>query len=104
MNYLEVTDPEATRGLTRREKPDYLEFQCPACLGYGGWILKRDAYGPDQHFKCHCGQCYGWGWVHEIDAHCVHDLKEIKPSEPWRCWHTYECTKCGRQLSYDSSD
>lgn len=36
-------------------------------------------------------------------ALCYHDYKEIAPSQPWACWHTEKCTKCGHTWSYDSS-
>lgn len=83
---------------------------CPKCHGYGGWNLRLNAYRgetPDQrHFRASCGQCWGWGWVAREgpDATCVHEYREIEPDQPWRCWHTIQCTKCGRTRSYDSSD
>lgn len=89
---------------------------CPKCHGYGGWNLKLHAYPPvyvqctseppiRQHFQAACGQCWGWGWVTPgPDADCVHTYQEIAPDQPWRCWHTIQCTACGRTRSYDSSD
>jgi hypothetical protein len=83
---------------------------CPKCFGHGGWNLRLNAYRgttPEQrHFRASCGQCWGWGWVEtaSLDATCVHDYVGIAPDQPWRCWHTIQCTKCGATKSYDSSD
>lgn len=91
--------------------PDMKHFTlCPKCHGYGGWNLELNCYGkpgdpPEmRHFRASCSQCWGWGYVESADAECVHEFKEIKPDQPWRCWHTIQCTKCGRKKSYDSSD
>ena len=104
--YLEPDDPEATRGLTKKEplKDHSLKYLCPVCQGFGGWILKRDAYGPDQHFKCCCSQCNGWGYVSEHDRDCIHTWKRIPNTSGFRCMSSYACTKCGREVEYDSSD
>jgi hypothetical protein len=61
---------------------------------------------PEQrHFRAFCFQCHGWGWVQPgLDADCLHEFKEIAPDQPWRCWHTYKCEKCGKTKSVDSSD
>lgn len=77
---------------------------CPLCKGYGGWTLKLDAYGLGKHFRAFCRQCWGWGWAKGADATCIHDYKEIAPDQPFRCWHTIRCTKCGETKSYSSDD
>lgn len=105
--------------------PDYSEL-CPLCKGHGGWNLKLNSYPlrdledtPDNrhkysHFRGHCSQCNGWGWVKEgsLDATCIHDYNEISYDEcrklnvyhAGRCWHVYKCSKCGETRGYDSSD
>jgi len=75
---------------------------CPVCHGHGCWNLLLNRYGPGQHFQAFCRQCWGWGWVE--DGTCVHDFREVAPDQPFRCWHTERCTKCGRTRSYSSDD
>src|SRR5579862_7746155 len=99
---------------------------CPKCQGYGSWNLILNAYSlhgkPDTsenrrkyaHFRCSCGQCNGWGWVrtNSLDSTCIHDYKEISSTQARElgiahygmCWHVYQCTKCQRTMSVDSSD
>jgi len=85
---------------------------CPVCHGHGYWNLRLNAYGKpgdppaQRHFRAFCRQCWSWGWVktESTDSSCVHEFKEIAPDQPWRCWHTIKCTKCGETRSYDSSD
>lgn len=113
--------PDATdfTDMTMRLKPDQLFpnslqgrdwVECPKCRGYGGWNLRLNAYRGDtperRHFRASCGQCWGWGWVEQDgpDANCIHDYREIKPDQPWRCWHTIKCKRCDRKRSYDTSD
>jgi hypothetical protein len=100
---------------------------CPLCKGYGGWVLTVNAYPLPQgmedtaenrakycHFRAHCRQCAGWGWVKRNgeDAECVHEYRELSVEEcrtkrikHWgMCWHVHECLKCQRTMSTDSSD
>lgn len=100
---------------------------CPVCGGYGGWVLTENAYPlpknventPENrakyvHFRAHCGQCTGWGWVPKDspDATCVHEYSELSPEASrakgirhfGTCWHVYECSKCGHHKTTDSSD
>lgn len=100
---------------------------CPKCKGYGGWVLTENAYplpkGMEDsaenrakycHFRAHCNQCNGWGWVKRdsLDAQCVHDYHELSVEQcrakgighHGMCWHVYECAKCGEIRSTDSSD
>lgn len=100
---------------------------CPLCKGYGGWNLSLNSYPLPQgyddtpenrskyvHFRAHCNQCNGWGWVRadSADATCIHEYKELsveqsqqKGIKHWgMCWHVYECSKCGHTMSQDSSD
>lgn len=92
------------------EKKDFVP--CPKCKGHGKWNLLLNEYrpahpgGPRQHFQASCGQCWSWGFVapNSLDATCMHDYHEIQPKERFRCSHTIECKKCGRQISYSSDD
>lgn len=101
---------EAVYGLEEREvsSDKGFEYKCPKCNGTGYSVLSYDVLEDEEGirtylpFKASCSQCWGWGWVYEVDAHCIHDFKEIEPDEPWRCWHTIQCTKCGRKRSYSS--
>ena len=87
---------------------------CPLCRGYGGWNLRLNAYPahpgqaprtPEQrHFRALCRQCWGWGWVEAKDATCIHAFREVKPDQPFRCWHMIRCTACGETRSYSSDD
>lgn len=100
---------------------------CPVCKGYGGWVLTLNAYPLPKgyedtaenrakyvHFRAHCSQCNGWGWVKSDspDAQCVHEYKELSQESArakgiahhGMCWHVYECAKCGHAMSQDSSD
>jgi hypothetical protein len=86
-------------------------FLCSVCKGHGTWNLIIDAYGPGKHFRASCSQCNGWGWVDAEDAACIHDDREINREEAKErklrhegmFYHLYECTKCHRLVSYDSS-
>ena len=77
---------------------------CQVCHGHGKWNLHLNAYGPGRHFQGMCGQCWGWGWVSGPDATCVHVWKGIAPDQPFRCWHTEQCTRCNVTRSYSSDD
>lgn len=76
---------------------------CPQCKGYGGSVLQVDAYGKGKHFRCHCMQCNGWGWVEDgsKDATCVHEFTEENVGN---CLHKWTCKKCGASMVVDSSD
>lgn len=82
--------------------------ECPKCHGYGGWNLLLNEYRGDtpaqRHFRSSCGQCWGWGDVKGLDATCIHEYKQIAPDQPFRCWHTIQCTKCGTTKSYSNDD
>lgn len=73
---------------------------CPKCAGHGGWILKKDAYGPGEHFYGGCDHCNGWGWA-EPSA-CVHEFHYAK--SVGRCLSEWACAKCGVVRRVDSSD
>ena len=77
--------------------------KCPECEGHGGWVLKRDAYGKGVHFKCHCMNCNGWGWVEagSPDATCCHEYDTSK--NVGRCLHEWICIKCNHSITVDSS-
>lgn len=108
--------PDATdfTDIPKRSQPDGLEliYECPKCHGHGMWNLRLHAYGSGNHFPCSCGQCHGWGYVAEADRSCLHEYRELSPTEclgrriahHGMCWHVVECVYCGRCLSYDSGD
>jgi hypothetical protein len=127
--YLEATDPDAFLDYPKFAPP--VEYhpewavECPVCQGHGGWNLRVNCYPlhhredtPENrhfhaHFRCHCTQCAGWGWTTPENAECVHDYaRQLSYAEcrdrgvyhAGRCWHVYECSKCGKTLSQDSSD
>ncbi len=78
--------------------------ECPQCKGHGGCILTRDAYGKGKHFRGHCSNCDGWGYVRagSPDALCCHDYSSEK--NIGRCLHEWTCSKCGHTKVVDSSD
>lgn len=103
MEYL--ADATDFTDLPKREPTQAYTEECPVCHGHGRWNLRRDEYGPGKHFQAFCRQCWGWGWVKPgLDATCVHDFKAVAPDQPFRCWHTIACTKCGTKRSYSSDD
>ena len=103
--YLTPTDPDAFKDMEiRSPEGSYIKDPvfCPVCQGYGGWNLRLDAYGPGVHFKSHCFQCNGYGFVsaESKSATCVHVWTEKTVG---RCLHEYTC-KCGEKRIVDSSD
>ena len=112
MNYL----PAGTDFTDMDKKKPHCKDQeaCPKCKGYGGWNLQLNAYGQGKHFRMFCCQCWGHGYVDKDskDATCIHDFHEISAEEArnkgvhhfGRCYHVSECSKCGKLISYDSSD
>ena len=117
-----VDDPALCfKDLPIMKKPDgYFQDSifCPLCQGHGGWNLVLDQYKayepPNCHFRAHCNQCNGWGYVSKGSIHetCIHECRELSSEECNKknirhygmCWHVYECTKCGYIYSQDSSD
>lgn len=97
--YLSPGDPGSFKDLPVRDKPEGRlagpgrDHQCPKCQGRGGWNLLVDAYGPGKHFRSHCLQCSGWGWVKERDAICVHDWDETRGKRMGQRFYT--CKSCG---------
>ena len=98
------------------KKPDAEIHVCPVCHGHGAWNLTLNAYGPGVHFQASCNQCSGWGYVTEEDL-CIHAFVELARAEIerrnaqgakllnfGRCWHVYECQKCGQIRYLDTSD
>lgn len=92
-------------------------MECPRCKGHGGWNLRLNAYKlPDGyedtsenrhkyvHFRSNCNNCNGWGYVNpnSRDATCIHDYKFLR--NVGNCLNTYKCGKCGKEVTYDSSD
>lgn len=127
--YLTADDPEAFIDYPKMAQPLehhlHCAVQCPACHGYGGWNLRLNAYPLHQHgdtpenrhnfshFRASCSQCSGSGWTTPENATCIHDYarkltfaqcRERGIYHAGRCWHVYECTKCGATTSQDSSD
>jgi len=98
----------------REPSPQYgLTKMCPKCQGHGGWNLALNQYRmhnyPDTpenrhryaHFTCLCGNCTGWGYVHESQT-CVHDWEYSR--NVGRCLNEYKCIHCGKLNQVDSSD
>lgn len=89
-----------------KDRPGFLKggaVLCPVCKGYGGCVLTVDAYGKGKHFKGHCSQCHGYGWVKadSKNATCVHVWNEKNIGN---CLHLWTCEKCGQSREVDSSD
>ena len=63
--YLKFGDEGSLEGKVKKEpniERGYTE-PCPTCQGYGGWILRPNAYGEGKHFECWCGDCFGNGYL-----------------------------------------
>lgn len=77
--------------------------ECPQCKGHGRCIIKRDAYGKDKHFKAHCMNCNGWGYVAagSPDATCCHEYED--KATVGNCLHEWKCKKCSHTITVDSS-
>jgi|SRR5215831_1917645 len=127
--YLEPGEPGSFTDLPLLPVSDILRTMgathlCPLCKGHGGWVLTPNAYKlpPDTlntpsnrarycHFRAHCSQCNGWGYVDTESALCLHSYSEISTARCREldiphygsCYHVYECTKCGRTMAQDSS-
>jgi len=104
--YMDHTHPDAFKDMPVKDQPKgyppNANTICPKCKGHGGWHLRIDAYGPGKHFNCSCPQCWGWGWVTDADAHCIHDFETV--ASDGRGDNTWKCKKCGRSFRVDSSD
>jgi hypothetical protein len=90
---------------------------CPKCKGHGGWNLVLNSYKlregqedtPENrhryvHFRANCDNCGGWGYVvpGSLDASCLHDYKFYR--NEGHCLNSYQCSKCKKTVTYDSSD
>jgi hypothetical protein len=121
-NYLKPGDEGCFQDMEIKPLPklrweDMIDYTtpCPVCKGYGGWNLKLNAYPnnpTNPHFRQHCPQCNGWGYVKKgsTDETCVpHEMKEVAgsslnpPRPQWNCYHYYVCQKCGKIEEVDSS-
>jgi hypothetical protein len=98
------TDPGAFDDNPLMEPTPGYPALCPQCLGHGGWILRRDGYGPGQHFKASCAQCSGWGYVKLGDDQHVHVWEHERKTG--NCLNVYRCTVpgCTKRREVDSSD
>lgn len=107
MSYLNYTDDAAFEGLEKKSPPpdSYwhkgLVHECPKCRGYGGWILRPNAYGEGQHFKAGCMDCSGWGFVGTPTDH-PHEWDN--GATVGNCLTNYSCTVFGITYQVDSSD
>lgn len=99
-NYLKWDDPAAYEGLGKKAPTFARSFECPKCKGYGGWILRRDAYGEGEHFRAHCDNCGGTGYLTRPSSH-IHEWGQGKVVG--RCLTEYTCA-CGARDVVDSSD
>jgi hypothetical protein len=116
--FLEPTDKDAFLDFPLKEKPVYKHMEhyvaCPKCLGHGGWNYIINAYRlwdkedtaenrhKHAHFRASCGQCNGWGWTDPDNTKCLHEYKWDRNTG--RCLNVHKCTKCGKEVEYDSSD
>lgn len=115
--YLNPGDMGSFRGFRLLDpKQSYLKnpVTCPLCRGFGGWNLKLNAYGDNKHFKAHCIQCNGYGYVESgsKSESCIHSYKELTAKECseigishyGNCYHVNKCVTCGDIRAVDSSD
>lgn len=114
--YLTPLHPRRFERIEHREPTSYATEECPYCKGHGYINLRLDCYRGDYpHFRGQCPQCGGWGYLPAGDTGltCVpHAWKELSYDEclrrdinhMGRCWHVYECSKCGKLSAADSSD
>lgn len=115
-----------THYLTPDSKDAFLDFplkepsgpftkMCPICKGHGGWNLKLNQYPipkhlpntPENrhrylHFKQHCVQCSGYGYVTESDNCPGHLWEHVRHIS--RCYDEYVCTICNKTHFVDSTD
>lgn len=113
--YLDFPAPEA-KLVTYKHYYKDAHVMCPQCHGYGGLNLKLNSYplpkGMENtaetrhkytHFKGHCSQCNGWGYVDadSPNAACVHEMGSAR--NVGNCLNEYTCGKCGYKRTVDSS-
>lgn len=117
-DYLKPTDADAFKDMTKKEPEPAGEMlgqyvakprcasvpvvECGQCHGYGGWNLKLDARGPGKHFRAHCNNCNGWGYVSAKQGNHVHEWG--RGETIGRCLTRYTCAGCGQVNDVDSSD
>lgn len=117
MKYLEPTDDGAFEDFPIIDPLPAAEsgmvHECPQCKGRGGWNLRLNAYplhgkenSPENrhkfsHFKAHCDNCHGYGYVFPMQANHIHKWKFVKNTG--KCLNLYEC-ECGKKWEVDSSD
>lgn len=111
MEYLTPADPDYRKDRKTPEQKEleflkYYSFQphlkCAACEGWGGGVIRVDAYGPGKHFEEFCSQCVGWGFVTDKRSSvCVHAAGPARNAG--NCLRNYTCTKCGYVWQVDSS-
>ena len=106
MKYLEPTDPDAFVDYPKMEynpKMSWNDTECPKCFGHGGWNLSiSQPHFHTSHFRAHCNQCHGNGWLPAANTACIHDLKWVK--NIGNCLNLYGCIKCEHTEEWDSSD
>jgi hypothetical protein len=114
--YIEPTDNDAFVDFPEKAAPpEYmgLTVECPQCKGHGGWNLRLNEYRlhgkedtPENrhlfsHFRAHCTQCQGYGYVTPDNADHIHKWKIVRNTG--NCLNLYECEVCGRGWEVDSS-
>jgi hypothetical protein len=115
--YLEPTDADAFVDHPVQDMDDAakcgMNILCPQCKGHGGWNLRLNAYPLHEHadtpenrhryshFRAHCTQCQGYGYVTEDNADHIHEWVRIKTIG--NCLNLHECRICKRQWEVDSS-
>lgn len=116
--YLESTDPGAFDDYPRRDALKAAEIglvhECLECKGHGGWNLTLNAYPlhgkentPENrhrfsHFRVHCSNCNGMGYVRPENADHIHKWEHA--GNAGNCLNLYRCSGCGQEWMVDSSD
>lgn len=106
MPYLTPEHPDAFVDYPGKPRPDWMKdaVECPKCKGHGGWNLSLDVRNDPEnpHFRMHCAQCRGHGWVRPENAGCAHEYRHDRMVG--RCLEIMRCWKCGAEIQVDSSD
>lgn len=113
-DYTDHTHPDAFVDYPKREPYEAFTHECQKCKGHGGWNIRLNAYplrGRENtpknrhlysHFRAHCGNCHGWGYVLPAQGDHVHAWEW--ESKLGNCLNRYVCKTCGAINDVDSSD
>lgn len=116
--FMTHTDPNAfiDHPMADQEEAKKMGFSClcQKCKGHGGWNLELNAYplrGKDNtpenrhkysHFRAHCTNCHGWGYVNETCGDHIHEWSFVR--NLGNCLNLHRCDTCGKEWEIDSSD